>query len=398
VCGISCGGIHNAVFTDDGQVYTWGCSDDGSLGRPGDESTPLLVEGLGSETIIGVACGDGQTIAVSTTGSVWGWGCYKDKEGKKWFNPSEAAAVQHKDIKKQQDTPIRIQGISNAIDIACGSVCNLARCDDGKLYSWGLGECGELARKVPPLKKGEEYDLEGMLRYHLTPGLMYAGEGSSAVPVSNAKSIGCGSYHCFVVVVRDKGEDRSGGGMDIVGGSGSDSDQYGVSVLTCGLNNYGQLGLGGGNTTNMSYLTEVAALRDLGVVSLVGGAHHSLAMTACGTVYAFGRGDSGQLGVTSMASNAAGDFSSEPLEVDLGGAEAVSIACGANHNLVITSKNDIYSWGYGDMLALGHGKERDELVPKKLNFEKAKIDRIKVTQVSGGGQHSAIIGRVLTTI
>jgi alpha-tubulin suppressor-like RCC1 family protein len=51
--------------------------------------------------------------------------------------------------------------------------------------------------------------------------------------------------------------------------------------------------------------------------------------------------------------------------------QAVSIACGANHNLVLTSKNDIYSWGYGDMLALGHGKERDELVPKKLNFEKS---------------------------
>jgi alpha-tubulin suppressor-like RCC1 family protein len=33
VCGIACGGIHNAVYTESGQVYTWGCSDDGSLGR-----------------------------------------------------------------------------------------------------------------------------------------------------------------------------------------------------------------------------------------------------------------------------------------------------------------------------------------------------------------------------
>lgn len=45
------------------------------------------MESLTSETIIRVACGDGQTIAVSTKGEVWGWGCYKDKEGKKWFNP-----------------------------------------------------------------------------------------------------------------------------------------------------------------------------------------------------------------------------------------------------------------------------------------------------------------------
>ena len=98
-----------------------------------------------------------------------------------------------------------------------------------------------------------------------------------------------------------------------------------------------------------------------------------------------------------MSDNTAGDFSSRPLEVDVGDVKAVAIACGANHNLTISTKNEIYSWGYGDMLALGHGKERDELVPKRLNFEHSKIGRIKVTQVSGGGQHSAIIGSVLTT-
>lgn len=43
VCGISCGGLHNAVYTETGQVYTWGCNDDGSLGRVGEETSPLLV-------------------------------------------------------------------------------------------------------------------------------------------------------------------------------------------------------------------------------------------------------------------------------------------------------------------------------------------------------------------
>jgi regulator of chromosome condensation len=44
VLGIACGGLHNAVFTDQGTVYTWGCADDGSLGRGGDENLPGLVE------------------------------------------------------------------------------------------------------------------------------------------------------------------------------------------------------------------------------------------------------------------------------------------------------------------------------------------------------------------
>lgn len=68
VCGIACGGIHNAVYTESGQVYTWGCADDGSLGRTGEEFMPGLVDSLVNETIIRVACGDGQTIAVSTNG------------------------------------------------------------------------------------------------------------------------------------------------------------------------------------------------------------------------------------------------------------------------------------------------------------------------------------------
>lgn len=47
------------------------------------------------ETIIGIACGDNQTIVVSTSGAVWGWGSYTDKEGKKFFNPSQSGKSIH---------------------------------------------------------------------------------------------------------------------------------------------------------------------------------------------------------------------------------------------------------------------------------------------------------------
>ena len=72
------------------------------------------------------------------------------------------------------------------------------------------------------------------------------------------------------------------------------------------------------------------------------------------------------------------------------------IACGSNHNFAVTETNDVYSWGYGDLLALGNGKDQDEPVPKKLNLTKAKnIDAdFEVSMVSGGGQHSAFIGTV----
>ena len=110
-----------------------------------------------------------------------------------------------------------------------------------------------------------------------------------------------------------------------------------------------------------------------------------------------------------MQANTAGDFVTLPSIVLLPDAvnqlnnsrkpnKVISIACGANHNLALTSQNEVYSWGYGEMLALGHGKDTDELLPKRLNFEGAKLgSAIKVTQVAGGGQHSALIGRVVST-
>jgi len=395
VIGISCGGLHNAVFTESGQVYTWGCSDDGSLGRPGDETIPTLVETLASENVIGVACGDGQTLAFTTAGEVWGWGCYKDKEGGKWFNPDPNSTVLHKDIKKQQNLPIPILGLNNIVEVACGTAFNLARTATGEVYSWGIGECGELGRDTVALKGGKATGgdpnafMKLVYEQHIRPGPMYMSR--TEVAVSGAKAIGCGSYHAMVVIVGD-----------------------GNIVLSCGLNNYSQLGHS--DKTDCSRLHEITSLRGKGVISVKGGMHHSLVLTSSGRMFAFGRSDYCQLGIpsTSNKSVSAGDCSLEPVEPLLtvpAGTSAntdikvTQISCGGNHNLalvqVLTAAGSaqpyVYTWGYGDMLALGHGVDADEAVPRKLDFVKAKISNISVTQVAGGGQHSAIIGKVFST-
>ena len=67
----------------------------------------------------------------------------------------------------------------------------------------------------------------------------------------------------------------------------------------------------------------------------------------------------------------------------------LQLACGANHNLVVTSDNEVYSWGYGDMSALGHGKDEDQFRPKKMQIEGAAGKAVH--KIAGGGQHSAII-------
>ena len=37
---IVCGGMHTVALSSSGAVYTWGCNDEGALGRSGPENVP----------------------------------------------------------------------------------------------------------------------------------------------------------------------------------------------------------------------------------------------------------------------------------------------------------------------------------------------------------------------
>ena len=79
---VACGGIHSVAVGDDGRVWSWGCNDDGALGRHtvavegggNTENFPELVSGGGleREQIVAVSCGDSQTIALTVGGDVYG--------------------------------------------------------------------------------------------------------------------------------------------------------------------------------------------------------------------------------------------------------------------------------------------------------------------------------------
>ena len=43
ICKLVVGGMHSLAITPVGTVYSWGCNDEGALGRPGEEDKPMLV-------------------------------------------------------------------------------------------------------------------------------------------------------------------------------------------------------------------------------------------------------------------------------------------------------------------------------------------------------------------
>ncbi|KAJ0407019.1 hypothetical protein ATCC90586_004813 [Pythium insidiosum] len=364
IARVSCGGLHSAAVTRDGAVYTWGCNDDGALGRSGEENLPAPVEGFGRDAphkALVVVGGDSHTAVVTTEGRVFTWGGYKDKEGKLWCD----SAAPKSSFKQKQSKPFLVEALRNIVELRCGSSFNVARASNGHVYSWGLGEMGQLARDVPgDLKKkdSDEYDVDMVFRRHLQPARVTL--GSAELPA--VRAIGCGAYHTLLVL-------------------GATGDLY-----TTGLNNYGQLGVG--HTDNCTELQLVDDLVGQNVVRVEGGTHHSVVLTADGSVYAFGRADSGQLGMLDDCQT--GDFKDRPQRVTFPdkSARIAMISSGSNHTLALSEDNKVFSWGYGDMLALGHGDEQDETRPRRLDWSKAAFAAdATILQVDAGGQHSAII-------
>ncbi len=209
----------------------------------------------------------------------------------------------------------------------------MGKTSNGFAYSWGISEVGEMGRPVPPLKikappTSEEdmvYDVENILKKHLTPNYIMVKNSQNRneiTPIEDVKTIGSGSYHALIVTV-------------------------GNHVFSTGLNNYSQLGHGDLETRYL--LEKVLALENKNIIAVKGGIHHSLVMSNDAKLYAFGRGDSGQLGHKEMMNKDPGSYSTRPLLIEIKDNSKVipikSIACGGNHNLVLATTNDVYTWG-----------------------------------------------------
>lgn len=75
---IVCGGMHTVALSSAGKVYTWGCNDEGALGRPGQENAPLEVVDTMKIPITDIAAGDCHTVAYNANlNQIFLWGLYR---------------------------------------------------------------------------------------------------------------------------------------------------------------------------------------------------------------------------------------------------------------------------------------------------------------------------------
>ena len=134
---------------------------------------------------------------------------------------------------------------------------------------------------------------------------------------------------------------------------------------------------GGGPDTLDMYVRETMTIQDISA-----GGRHSLVLMEDGSLFSFGFGTNGQLGLRSTANK------SRPQHVkDLAGRRVTQIAAGWNHSLVMTEGGDLWACGYGAHGQLGLGDKES-----KTQFSLVtSMSNKNISKIFAGGSHSWLV-------
>lgn len=148
ISGISAGGKHSAMVTDDNQLLVTGCNKDGQLGLGNNinSSRPVLNNYVIDKVGI-VACGTSHTLTLTKTGKLFGFGL--NDKGQLGCSSRKASNI-----------PLPIIGYDGNCKIERLEAGNFSGYLDesGKLYLWGLGT----EDTVNPIKQEFDMKIKGL--------------------------------------------------------------------------------------------------------------------------------------------------------------------------------------------------------------------------------------------
>lgn len=83
IVAAAAGGMHSLVLSESGKVYSFGCNDDGSLGRPTKDEEDCFIPGLTpiDAKVARICAGNTHSVALTTDCRVLVWGTYRDSSG-----------------------------------------------------------------------------------------------------------------------------------------------------------------------------------------------------------------------------------------------------------------------------------------------------------------------------
>lgn len=302
---------HGALVTLKGSLYTWGVDMYNKLGHIEDPEQKKLqsnqkqkrtlrssydkvkfgkVLSLENEKIVSAKCGYNHTICLTEDGEVYSWGYGKDGAlGHSNFENSLAP----KKIEYFSQNGLKIKKIE------CGDYFSMALTNDGKIYTWGMNNYGQLGLGQISHKLKINLPTEVGLRNKIVSEI-FAGED-----------------HCACVT--EEGEGYIWGyGLDGRLGNKSKMNQNTPTKLAI-----------------TSESSEIAKIKKIAC-----GGHMTAILTESGDVYMCGNGRDGELGRGNLLESYSVNRD-EPLLVtqfNLSNEKVIDVACGSSHTLALVEK------------------------------------------------------------
>lgn len=318
------GGAHTTILLGNGELYACGWNKDGQIGCDVmSENITLPRKILGLPFVKMVACGWNHTLACCEDGSLFGW-------GSNVFGQLAFPEIVTKIAKPQliQDKNITSDFI---VSIACGLRHSACVNSDGVAFTWGCGSKGQLGWYENPINMKNF----SSARFFLEPGIKIV-------------VMALGSGHS--IALSDKG-----------------------CVYVCGDNSYGQSGIClDTKIQNIPQIVEPLCEKSHSpIVSIASGWQHCICNNSIGEVYSWGRSDYGQLGrIIDKMSHPKGTghvgLISEVLKAE-------EICCGAQHCMIRTIDERVFTWGWNEHGMCGVGDEVNRFTPCEIKFERIPI-------------------------
>ena len=160
------------------------------------------------------------------------------------------------------------------------------------------------------------------------------------------------------------------------------------TVVSWGLNNNGQLGIGSTTQSNVPVaVTTTGPLAGKVVCAVSTGNLHSLALCTDGTLASWGFNAFGQLGNNSTTS------SNVPVAVTtvgtpLAGKTVIAIGAGIYHSVAVCSDGTIVTWGFNTYGQLGNSTTTNSKVPVAVTTAGTLLAGKSVVSVVAGGYHN----------
>jgi len=318
------GGFHSLALMSDGTVYAWGQDTEGQLGNHSNTynvCTPQQVHGPGDvgylTGITKLAAGDLHSLAVKEDGSLWAW-------GRNWYGQLGIHSNNDHTVPYQVHGPGNVGYLTDVVDVAAGANHSLALKSDGTVWAWGYGGHGQLGihtkddHTVP-------YQVHGPGDVGYLSGIIKVAAGAN-----------------FSLALKNDG-----------------------TLWAWGEGGYGQLGIHTKDDHTVPYqvhgLDNVGYLTD--VVDVAAGQHHTLALKSDGTVYAWGGNFYGQLGIYSN------DDQTVPHQVH--GSDyltgIIEVEAGDYFSLALRDDGTVWAWGSGHDGQLGLNSNNDHTIPYQVH-------------------------------